>query len=41
MLPLCKGKTHQIFIYKVALALSKPVLRYATNPAIIKIWEME
>ena len=28
------------FLDKVPLALSKPVLSYAADPAIIKIWEM-
>ena len=28
------------FLYKVPLALSKSVLSYAADPAIIEIWEM-
>ena len=33
-------RKHTKFLYKVPLALTKPVLSYAADPAIIEIWEM-
>ena len=33
-------RKHSKFLYKVPLALSKSVLSYAADPAIIEIWEM-
>ena len=33
-------RKHTKFLYKLPLALNKPVLSYATDPAIIEIWEM-
>ena len=33
-------RKHTKFLYKVPLSLSKSVLRYAADPAIIEIWEM-
>ena len=32
-------RKHTKFLCKVPLALSKPVLSYAADPAIIEIWE--
>ena len=33
-------KKHTQFFYKALLAVSKPVLSYAADTAIIKTWEM-
>ena len=33
-------RKHTKFLYKVPLYSTKPVLSYAADPAIIKIWEM-
>ena len=33
-------RKHTQFFYKVPLAVSKPVLSYAADTAIIKTWEM-